>query len=385
MRPESLVGVFMDKQLPRKLAAILYADVSGYSRLTGQDEDQTHQQLSEGLNTLTSMISTHGGIKVHEAGDAILAEFSSVTAAVDAAIESQKSMALWPSEVAGDERVRFRIGVHLGEVIQDRGDIYGDGVNIAARIQEIASPGSLCVSSAVFDQLAAGGNYNFDDLGYRDFKNIEKPVHVYHLRSSELLGTQVTDVVKARVEHQPLFDDAVENMIVATGRCVCGSVGYEINQESLGSGFCHCRICQRSTGAPVTAWTAFPADSIKFTGDKPKYFRISLIADRGLCIKCGTPLVWRSLKPEPANYIIVFTTTLDNPKDYAPTWHGGVESQMPWLDIRDDLPRTRCEESPSLRKSWGSVGAANPDNWVELGYEQIVSLDGDPNLDPAED
>jgi len=368
----------MDKHLPRKLAAILYADVAGYSRLTGRDEDQTHQQLNAGLDKLTSVITAYGGSKVHEAGDAILAEFPSVTAAVDAAIESQKSMATKPSEVTEIDQVRFRIGIHLGEVIQDRGDIYGDGVNIAARIQEIASPGSLCVSSAVFEQLATGNNYNFDDLGYRDFKNIEKPVHVYHLRSSELLDTPVTEVVKARVEHQPLFDDNVENLIVTTGRCICGSIQFEITQESLGTGFCHCRICQRSTGAPVTAWTAFPVDSIKFTRDKPRYFRLSLIAERGLCIKCGTPVVWRSLKPKPANYIIVFTTTLDNPKDYAPTWHGGVESQLPWLDIHDDLPRTRCEESPSLQKSWGSVRASNPDKWVELKYEQIVPLEDDP-------
>jgi adenylate cyclase len=80
----------MSKRLPRKLTAILYADVAGYSRLTGQDEDQTHQQLSDGLNRLTETISAHGGSKVHEAGDAILAEFSSVTAAVDAAVDFQK-------------------------------------------------------------------------------------------------------------------------------------------------------------------------------------------------------------------------------------------------------------------------------------------------------
>jgi len=82
----------MDKHLPRKLAAILYADVAGYSRLTGQDEDKTHQQLNEGLNKLTETISAHGGSKVHEAGDAILAEFPSVTAAVDAAVESPKNL-----------------------------------------------------------------------------------------------------------------------------------------------------------------------------------------------------------------------------------------------------------------------------------------------------
>ena len=368
----------MDKHLPRKLAAILYADVAGYSRLTGQDEDKTHQQLNEGLNKLTETISAHGGSKVHEAGDALLAEFPSVTAAVDAAVESQRTMATWKSNLAENERVRFRIGIHIGEVIHDRGDIYGDGVNIAARIQEIALPGGLCISSAVFEQLATGNNYNFDDLGYRDFKNIERPIHVYQLRHADLLDTHPIQGIKARVEHQPLFDDTFEKSLITTGRCVCGSIRFEISQESLGTGFCHCRICQRSTGCPVYAWTAFPIDAVKFTRGKPKFYRLSLIAEQGFCEKCGSPMVWRSLKPEPASYLVISTTSLDNPEDYAPTWHGGVESQLPWLKIHDDLPRTKCEESPMLRSAWGSAGVPDPNDWKELEYEQAVSQNDDP-------
>ena len=131
--------------MKRQLAAILYADAAGYSRLTGQHEEQTHLQLNTGLNLLTEQITAHGGRKVHEAGDAILAEFSSVTDAVDTAVEFQKLMATQESDLDKSEQIEFRIGVNVGEVIHDRDDIYGDGVNIAARIQEVAAPGNLCI------------------------------------------------------------------------------------------------------------------------------------------------------------------------------------------------------------------------------------------------
>jgi hypothetical protein len=90
-------------------------------------------------------------------------------------------------------------------------------------------------------------------------------------------------------------------------------------------------------------------------------------------------MVWQSLKPEPANYVAIATACLDNPEDYAPTWHGGVESQMPWLQIHDDLPRKRCEESPLLMKAWGSMGATDPDEWVDLEFEKANKLDKGPS------
>ena len=362
--------------MKRQLSAILYADVAGYSRLTGQDEEQTHQQLNTGLNLLGEIITAHDGSKVHEAGDAILAEFSSATEAVDTAVEFQKLMASRDSDPGAGELIEFRIGVNIGEVIHDRGDIYGDGVNIAARIQDVAAPGGLCVSSAVLEQLSSK-NYNFDDLGYRNFKNIERPVHVYEIRLPELSDRHPMQAVESRVQGQPLFDDAIEKPPITTGHCSCGSIRLEVTQESLGTGFCHCQICRRCTGAPVLAWAAFPIEAVKFTHDKPKYYRLSLIAEKGFCKKCGSFVVWRSLKPEPANYLAIPTAILDNPEDYAPTWHGGIESQIPWLQIHDDLPRTRCAESPFLKKSWGSMGASDPDNWVSLEYGKAKQLDED--------
>jgi len=364
--------------MKRQLAAILYADAAGYSRLTGQNEERTHQQLNTGLNLLIEKIAAHGGSKVHEAGDAILAEFSSVTSAVDAAVEFQLLMGSRETELDKSEQIEFRIGINLGEVIHDRDDIYGDGVNIAARIQEVASPGSLCVSGAVLEQLTEDSNYKFDDLGFRDFKNIKRPIHIYRLKLSDLLDHYPMADIDSRIKGQPLFDDAIEDAVITRGQCACGSVRFEITQKPLGTGYCSCRICQRCTGAPVLAWVAFPIEAVKFTRDKPRYYRLSLIGEKGFCKKCGSQVVYRGVKPEPADFLVIPTVALDDPENYAPTWHTGIESQMPWLQIHDDLPRTRCEESPSFKKSWSSMGISNPNDWVALEYEQAKQLDEDP-------
>ena len=365
--------------MQRQLAAILYADIVGYSRLMGQNERETHAQLSRGLDLLTAEIEASGGNKMHEAGDAILAEFASVTAAVDTALRFQRQMA--EAETDGAETVQFRIGINLGEVIHDRGDIYGDGVNIAARIQDIAPAGGTCVSAAVFEQLSTEIEFSYDDLGFRDFKNIKKPVHVYELRPKDPFQGHPMANIESRVKGQPLFDDAMERKVTARGRCSCGSIEIEATQESLGSGFCHCKICRRSTGAPVFAWVAFPIEAVRFIGDQPRRFRLSLIAERGFCDKCGSPVLWRGLKPEAATYIAIPTTILDNPEDFAPTWHGGIESQLPWLQIHDDLPRARCYESPFLKSAWSSMDAADPEDWVALDYERAQRLEDD--ADPS--
>ena len=361
--------------MKRQLAAILYADAAGYSRLTGQNEERTHQQLSTGLNLLTEKIADHAGSKVHEAGDAILAEFSSVTSAVDAAVEFQLSMESLGPDFDKNEHIKFRIGVNVGEVIHDRDDIYGDGVNIAARIQEVASPGGLCVSGAVLEQLSEVGNYKFDDLGFRNFKNIKRPIHVYRLKLSDFGDHQPVADIDSRIKGQPLFDDTIEDPVITRGQCACGSVRFEIVQKALGMGFCSCRICQRCTSAPILAWVAFPIEAVKFTRDRPKYYRLSLIGEKGFCEKCGSQVVYRAVKPEPAEFLVVPTATLDDPENYAPTWHTGIESQMPWLQIHDDLPRTRSDESPSFKKSWSSVGASDPKDWVALEYEKSKQLD----------
>jgi adenylate cyclase len=135
----------VEDRLPRKLAVILYADVVGYSRLTGDDEDATHRALSEYLDLISKSIESHHGQVMHYAGDAILAKFEAVVDAVSGATDIQKLLAERNGDLSDERKMQFRIGVNLGDVIEDRGDIYGDGVNIAARLESLADSGGICL------------------------------------------------------------------------------------------------------------------------------------------------------------------------------------------------------------------------------------------------
>jgi adenylate cyclase len=176
----------------RKLTAILYGDIAGYSRLTGGDELGTHRRVMDALDFATGSIKAGGGTVLRYAGDAILAEFSSVVAAVSAAVTIQIELDKRNEDVPADNKVQIRIGVNLGEVLQDRGEIYGDGVNLAARLESAAQPGGICISSAVYDQIAGKVDVDFEDGGDASFKNIAKPVHVYRWQP-ELVSVNIRD------------------------------------------------------------------------------------------------------------------------------------------------------------------------------------------------
>lgn len=169
----------MEDRLPRKLIAILYADVAGYSRLTGVDEDSTHRNLSECLDLISTKIQAYKGRIMHYAGDAVLARFDAVMDAISAAVIIQDELAVQNENLSDENRVQFRIGVNLGDVIEDRGDIYGEGVNIAARLEELAEPGGICVSASVRVALGNKVQVDYEDLGERSLKNIEKPIQAY--------------------------------------------------------------------------------------------------------------------------------------------------------------------------------------------------------------
>lgn len=169
-----------DQIAKRKLTAILYADVAGYSRLTSRDELGTHQKVMGALDYASESIKRRGGSVLRYAGDAILAEFPSVIGAVEAAADIQMEMATRHTEEPDESKVQIRIGLNLGEVLEDRGEIYGDGVNLAARLESAAKPGGICISASVFDQITGRIDIDFTDGGDESFKNIDKPVHVYH-------------------------------------------------------------------------------------------------------------------------------------------------------------------------------------------------------------
>jgi len=169
----------------RRLAAILAADVAGYSRLMGADEEGTHERLKAHLRELVDpRIAEHRGRIVKNTGDGFLAEFASVVDAVRCAVEIQRGMAEREPEVLGDRRLRFRIGINLGDVITEEHDIFGDGVNVAARLEALAEPGGICVSRVVRDQVRDRLDYTFVDLGEQSVKNIARPVRVYRVRDA---------------------------------------------------------------------------------------------------------------------------------------------------------------------------------------------------------
>src|SRR5499427_10797548 len=167
----------------RRLAAILAADVAGYSRLMGADEEGTHDRLKAHLGELVNpKIREHRGRIVKNTGDGFLAEFGSVVDGVRCAVEVQQETAERNAAIAPEKRIEFRIGVNLGDVIVEEHDIFGDGVNVAARLEAMADPGGICVSRVVRDQVRDRLDYVFEDLGEQQVKNISRPVRVYALR-----------------------------------------------------------------------------------------------------------------------------------------------------------------------------------------------------------
>ena len=167
----------------RRLTAILAADVAGYSRLMGVDEEGTHERLKAHLRELVNpKIGEHHGRIVKNTGDGFLAEFPSVVDAVRCATEVQRAMADRNSGTPEDKRITFRIGVNLGDVIAEEHDIYGDGVNVAARLEALAEPGGICISRVVRDQIRDKLPYPFEDRGEQSVKNIVRSVRVYALR-----------------------------------------------------------------------------------------------------------------------------------------------------------------------------------------------------------
>ena len=182
---------------PRRLAAILAADVAGYSRLMGTDEEGTHERLKAHLQELVNpKIAEHRGRVVKNTGDGFLAEFKSVVDAVRCAVEVQRGMAERNADARPEKRIEFRIGINLGDVIVEEHDIFGDGVNVAARLEALAEPGGIYVSRMVRDNVRDKVVYVFEDLGEQQVKNIARPVRVYRVsdRAAEVAGATVPSV-----------------------------------------------------------------------------------------------------------------------------------------------------------------------------------------------
>ncbi len=342
------------KNVDRRLAAILSADVVGYSRLMGIDETGTLGVLrAHRAELIDPTIAEYRGRIVKLMGDGMLVEFTSAIDAVECAVAIQHGMAVRNASVPDDRRIAFRIGVNLGDVIVEDDDIYGDGVNVAARLQELARPGGVYISGTVFEQVDGKIDQQFADMGNQQFKNIAKPVRVYLARLLD---------VSATGRQQAFFSTSSAEDSPITGGCLCGAVRYQISAPAITVACCHCRMCQRFTGGQIAAGAMFPIEAFRFTQGDLKYYRSSPIAERGFCENCGSSMIYRALVKAPwSDWYWVFLASLDNPENFVPTLHVGIESQMPWLDVHDDLPRVRYKDSPAMVAAWESVGLPVPE------------------------
>ncbi len=183
-KSDRIGAIFMAaERVERRLSAIFVADVAGYSRLMGADEEGTHARLNEHLSALVyPEIEEHGGRIIRSAGDGILVEFASVVNAMRCAVAIQRGMITRNTDVPTEKRIEFRMGINAGDIIIEGGDIFGDGVNVAARLEALCEPGGICVSHRVREDTQDKLNIGFEDIGEQQLKNIARPVRVYRVR-----------------------------------------------------------------------------------------------------------------------------------------------------------------------------------------------------------
>ena len=204
----------MDPTVDRRLAAILSADVVGYSRLMAEDEAATVRTLTDYREVVATLIRQHRGRVVDAPGDNLLAEFPTALDAARAALEIQRVMRARNEDLSPERRMEFRIGIHLGDVRAEGDAIYGDGVNIAARLEGLAEPGTICVSGSVYDQVERKIELQSEDLGEQSLKNIARPVRVYRLRTEP---REVAAVAPASARRRLVRTAAVVTLGIALG------------------------------------------------------------------------------------------------------------------------------------------------------------------------
>ncbi len=206
-----------DKSLKRKLVAILHADVKGYSHLMDDNEEATVSTLTAYREVIGVLIQQHRGRVVHGSGDSLLAEFVSVVDALQCAVEIQKELKTRNAELSEDRKVEFRIGINLGDVIEKDGDLHGDGVNIAARVEALAEGGGICITRTAYDQVKNKLPLGYEYLGEHAVKNIAEPVRVYRVMMEPEAAGKVVGEKRARPGRWQMAALAVATLILVTG------------------------------------------------------------------------------------------------------------------------------------------------------------------------
>ena len=209
------------ERVERRLAAILAADVAGYSRLMGQDEEGTLAALRAIRHELVDpKIKEHRGRIVKTTGDGLLIEFASVVDAVRCAVDVQRAMAERNAGVAAEKRIEFRIGINIGDIISEDGDIFGDGVNVAARLETLAQPGGIYVSRVVRDQVRDKLDFSFEDLGEQQVKNIARPVRVYRVWTNGAPRVAAAPAARPRLPRWAIAIGVVACIVVVSAAVV---------------------------------------------------------------------------------------------------------------------------------------------------------------------
>jgi class 3 adenylate cyclase len=227
----------------RKLSTILSADVAGYSRLMGEDEEQTLKTFRGHKKVFESLVAMHHGRIFNTAGDAILAEFTSVVAAVRCATDIQAALRTRNDQLAQDRQVKFRMGINLGDVLIQGDDLMGDGVNVAARLQTAAEPGGICISGSVHDQIVNKLSLSFQSLGEKSYKNIQQPVRTFSITEAE--GR------RALPSPKPAGPPG------GAAKWIAGAVVAAL--LAIGGGYWAYTVRERNSAAPATAAVAQPA------------------------------------------------------------------------------------------------------------------------------
>ena len=206
----------------RKLAAVFSADVAGYSRLMGEDEAATLTTLEAYKQVMFVLIKQHRGRVVASPGDNVLAEFASVVDAVQCGVAVQKEIQARNAELPENRRMQFRIGINLGDVIEEEDSIYGDGVNIAARLESLADPGGICVSKTAFEHIEAKLPLGYEFLGEQTVKNIAKPVGAYKVVMEPRVTVKAQPDAKPKVaiRRKPIFAVLLGVLVVVVGAAV---------------------------------------------------------------------------------------------------------------------------------------------------------------------
>ena len=207
-----------EERVQRKLAAILSADVVGYSRLMGEDEEETHRTLTIYRGIIDRLIARHEGRIFTTAGDSLMADFGSAVEAVRCAVSIQEEVKVRNAELADDRKMMFRIGIHVGDVIVEGDNLFGDGVNVAARLEGIAEPSGICVSGSAFDQVKNKLSIGFENIGPQEVKNIAEPVPAFRVVAGPVSVATRAETRSAMKRWQmPALAAAVVVIVVVAG------------------------------------------------------------------------------------------------------------------------------------------------------------------------